>query len=69
MFHEEGASTARTGVLVDSSAEMTAEKGSRTGPEKEKPNMASIMWSVSERAVGKSFVNGMERSWSWVERR
>jgi hypothetical protein len=37
MFHDEGASTAVTGILVSSSALITAGKGSRISPEKEKP--------------------------------
>ena len=50
MFQDEGASTARTGTEVSRSASMTAGKGSRTEPVKEKPKMASIMWSVVRRA-------------------
>ena len=69
MFQEDGASTARTGILVSRSASMTLGKGSRTSPEKEKPKMASMMWSVWERALGKSSVKGILRSFSWVERR
>jgi hypothetical protein len=37
MFHDEGASTAVTGMEVSSRARMTAGKGSRTSPEKENP--------------------------------
>ena len=37
MFHEEGASTERTGTAESRSAAITAGKGSRMGPEKEKP--------------------------------
>lgn len=37
MFHDDGASTAVTGILVSSRALMTAGKGSRTSPENEKP--------------------------------
>lgn len=37
MFHEEGASTDVTGSLVSSSALITAGNGSRTSPEKLKP--------------------------------
>lgn len=69
MFQDEGASTAMTGSPVDSKADMTDGKGSRTSPEKEKPKMASTTWSVSLRAEGKSSVNGMLRLWSWVLRR
>jgi hypothetical protein len=69
MFQDEGASTARTGMWVLARAEMTGPKGSRTAPLKEKPKMASMMWSVELRAVGKSFVKGIWRSRSWVVRR
>jgi hypothetical protein len=48
---------------------MTEGNGSRISPEKEKPKMASRMWSVSLRADGKSSVKGMERLRSWVARR
>lgn len=41
---------------------MTLGKGSRTSPEKEKPKIASTMWSVECRAVGKSVVKGILRS-------
>ncbi len=37
IFHDEGASTEVTGTVVSSRALMTAGKGSRTSPEKEKP--------------------------------
>lgn len=37
MFHDDGASTEVTGILVSSSAVMTDGNGSRTSPEKEKP--------------------------------
>lgn len=37
ILHEDGASTAVTGILVFSIAEMTAANGSRTSPEKLKP--------------------------------
>jgi len=62
MFQEEGASTARTGILVSRRASMTEGKGSRTSPEKENPKMASMMWSVESRAEGKSVVKGTFRS-------
>lgn len=39
MFHDEGASTAVTGIFVSSKARITAGKGSRTSPEKEKPGI------------------------------
>ena len=38
MSQEEGASTDVTGTVVDSRAEMTAGKGSRTSPEKLNPS-------------------------------
>lgn len=69
MFHDDGASTARTGSLVLCSASMTLGNGSRTSPEKEKPKIASMMWSVWWRAVGKSSVKGMWRSLSCLVRR
>ena len=37
IFHDEGASTARTGISVVSSAATTERNGSRTSPEKLKP--------------------------------
>jgi hypothetical protein len=37
MFQDDGASTEVTGMRVSSSARITAGKGSRTSPEKEKP--------------------------------
>ena len=43
MFQLDGASTEVTGTFVDPSADMTAGKGSRTSPEKLKPNMASMI--------------------------
>lgn len=43
MFQEEGASTARTGVVVVRRAEMTGGKGSRTAPVKEKP-VGRVRW-------------------------
>jgi hypothetical protein len=85
MFHDDGASTARTGSLVVSNASMTFGKGSRTSPEKEKPGlvspwnryeckthlpkMESTMRSVSLSADGKSSVKGMSRSFSCLVRR
>lgn len=69
MSQEDGASTARTGILVDAKASMTFGKGSRTSPEKEKPKMASTMWSVCCRAPVKSSVNGTLRSSSCFFRR
>lgn len=45
---------------------MTEGKGSRIGGWKEKPKMASTMWSVSFRALGKSSVKGMLRLRSCV---
>jgi hypothetical protein len=42
MFQDEGASTARTGILVVSMASITLGKGSRTSPEKEKPGLVSL---------------------------
>lgn len=85
MFQDEGASTDVTGIRLSSKARITAGKGSRTSPENENPekceqeegigreenipNMASITWSVSFRAVGKSSVNGIFKFRSWVERR
>ncbi len=69
MSQEEGASTDVIGMEVFSRAEMTAGKGSRRGPLKEEPKMASAMWSVSWGAEGKSCVNGTFRLRSWVERR
>jgi hypothetical protein len=41
IFQDEGASTARTGILVVSSASITFGKGSRTSPENEKPKIVS----------------------------
>lgn len=38
MLHEEGASTDKTGTFVVSMAEMTLLNGSRTSPEKLKPD-------------------------------
>jgi hypothetical protein len=40
MFHDEGASTAVTGIFVSSRALITAGKGSRTSPEKENPGIS-----------------------------
>lgn len=67
--HEDGASTARTGILVDASASITLGKGSRTSPLKEKPNIASMIWSVFCRALVKSSVKGTWRSSSCFFRR
>jgi hypothetical protein len=39
MSQEEGASTDVTGIEVDSRAEITPRKGSRTSPEKLKPGI------------------------------
>lgn len=65
IFHDEGASTDVTGSLVSSRALITAGKGSRTSPVKEKPigdqglawmwtrdepKIASTRWSDSSRA-------------------
>jgi hypothetical protein len=77
IFQDEGASTDVTGSLVSSRALMTAGKGSRTSPENEKPlgrirvgfwkserdepKIASMMWSVSFKAEGKSSVKGTSR--------
>jgi len=58
---DEGASMEVTGILVSASAAMMDGNGSRISPENEKPKMASIMWSVSWRARGKSVVKGTER--------
>jgi hypothetical protein len=41
MFHDDGASTARTGILVVSNASITLGNGSRTSPENEKPDLVS----------------------------
>lgn len=51
MFHELGASTARTGTLVVSKASITFGNGSRTSPEKEKPKIPSTTRSDSKSAV------------------
>jgi hypothetical protein len=84
IFQEDGASTDVTDRWVSSKALITAGKGSRTSPEKEKPfevsrvnqqtgrggpKIASTIWSVSLRAEGKSSVNGTERFLSCVVRR
>jgi hypothetical protein len=69
IFHELGASTARTGTSVVSKASMTFGNGSRTSPENEKPKMASTTRSDPARAAWKSFVKGIERLSSWRCRR
>lgn len=68
ILHDDGASTESTGTCVLSSAAMTLRKGSRTSPEKLKPKMASMMWSVLESEAEKSSVKGMESARSWVVR-
>lgn len=45
MFHDDGASTDVTGILVSSIALITAGKGSRTSPEKEKPVSSVGRWT------------------------
>ena len=67
--HELGASTLSTGTGADSSCEMMEGKGSRRGPPKEKPKMASMMKFVDLRASVKSGTKGTERLLSWVLRR
>lgn len=67
--HELGASTLSTGTEADSILETIAPKGSRRGPPKEKPKIASTRKSVEARAVSKSVMKGTERLWSWVFRR
>ena len=67
--HDEGASTDVMGKVVDSKAWMTEVNGSRGGPWKENPKMASRMWSVVGRAAEKSAVKGICRFSSWVVRR
>jgi len=69
MDQDEGASMLRMGMVVLERAVIIWGKGSRTSPEKENPKMASITESVSWRAELKSSMNGMERSFSWVDRR
>lgn len=67
----EGISTDVTGLSVRESSEMISPKGARTGPEKEKPKIASMMWSLVLRADAKLslVVNGSCRFWSWILRR
>jgi hypothetical protein len=85
MFHDDGASTARTGSFVVSKASITFGNGSRTSPEKEKPNvvsqfreggvgickpkMESTTRSVSLSEERKSSVKGMSKSFSCFVRR
>lgn len=66
---ELGASTLRTGIEAVSICEMMVGKGSRRGPPKEKPKMASTRKSEVRIAGGRSVMKGTERLWSWVLRR
>lgn len=66
---ELGASTLRTGTDADSICEIMEGNGSRRGPPKEKPNMASTMKCVDFRASVKSGTKGTSRFWSWILRR
>jgi len=63
IFHDEGASTDVTGTVVSSRALMTAGKGSRTSPEKEKPlgDVKKGEWNQGDR---KGTGNG-----DWKDRR
>lgn len=69
MSHELGASTLSTGTEVSSICLIIAGKGSRSGPPKEKPNIASTMRSADLRASVKSGTKGTLRFLSWVLRR
>jgi len=55
MFHDEGASTAKIGVFVLSSAEITERKGSRTSPLKLKP--------VIYEQLAQQSRDGVDRKW------
>lgn len=44
-------------------------RGVEKGESRGLPKMASMIWSVSLSAEGKSFVKEMLRFFSWVERR
>ncbi len=55
IFHDEGASTAKTGVFVLSRAEITERKGSRTSPLKLKP-------ATNEQRARQS-TDGIDRKW------
>ena len=52
MFHDDGASTDVTGILVSSRARITAVNGSRTSPEKEKPVFVSPKVGVGWKRKG-----------------
>lgn len=67
--HELGASTLSTGTKADSICETIEPNGSRNGPPKEKPKIASTRKSVDLRADEKSVMKGTERFCSWVLRR
>ena len=69
MFHEDGASTAKTDTLVSRNASITFGNGSRTSPSKLNPKMESTTWSLCLRAESKSSVNGMSRSLSCLDKR
>jgi hypothetical protein len=69
---ELGASTANTGIEEFSIAEIISGKGSRRGPPKEKPKIASMMRDVLGIADWKSDgfeMTGTDRAESWVFRR
>jgi hypothetical protein len=69
MSQELGASTLSTGTDDDSIWETMDGKGSRRGPPKENPKMASTRKSADLRASVKSGTKGTDRLCSWVLRR
>lgn len=68
MFHDEGASTEVTGILVSCMAWMMAGNGSRTSPEKLKPKRISVcarlepMWEPTKDGID-DVVGRSESSW------